>query len=311
MNSSLLRPHPGPGADTHAEPRVQFHRRLARFSQKRLQPRCGPGSWREDLQEELEMRALENQFVENERALVRSWLDTLPTDVEGFMQWFEALVSNGPGQNDPLFEGLAERATLEQMRAFLQQEIAGEAGFDDLVALTQVRFPARPKLEMANNYWDEMGRGREPAMHARLLQCCADSLGLEARIEATLWEPLALGNLMVALACNRRYAYQSVGALGVIEMTAPDRVACVNAGLKRLGVAAPARAYFQLHAGLDRRHSEAWNREVIAPLVAADPALARPIAEGALMRLNAGARCYERYRRGLGLSWAAATAAAA
>ncbi len=27
------------------------------------------------------------------------------------------------------------------------------------MALTQVRFPVRPKLEMARNYWDEMGRG--------------------------------------------------------------------------------------------------------------------------------------------------------
>jgi hypothetical protein len=49
------------------------------------------------------------------------------------------------------------------------------------------------------------------------------------------------------------------------------------------------------------KHSEAWNREVLRPLVAADPRVARPIAEGALMRLAAGARCFERYRRELGL----------
>jgi hypothetical protein len=32
------------------------------------------------------------------------------------------------------------------------------------------------------------------------------------------------------------------------------------------------------------------------PLVAADPTLARPIAEGALARLEAGRRCFDRYR---------------
>jgi hypothetical protein len=107
---------------------------------------------------------------------------------------------------------------------------------------------------------------------------------------------------MVALAAHRRYAYASIGALGVIELTAPGRAAKVNAGLKRLGIAGEARRYFALHATLDVKHSAAWNREVLGPLVAADPRVARPIAEGALMRLNAGAKCFERYRREFGLA---------
>ena len=55
------------------------------------------------------------------------------------------------------------------MKWFLQQEVAGEAGFDDLVAMTQVKLPCRAKLEMARNYWDEMGQGHGPAMHGALL----------------------------------------------------------------------------------------------------------------------------------------------
>src|SRR3546814_3458012 len=43
-------------------------------------------------------------------------------------------------------------------------------------------------------------------------------------------------------------------------------------------------------------HSEAWNREAIGPLVAEDERRARAIAEGALIRLRCGARCFERYR---------------
>ena len=106
---------------------------------------------------------------------------------------------------------------------------------------------------------------------------------------------------MIALAMNRRYTYHSIGALGVIELTAPGRAAYVNAGLKRLGVDGAARRYFALHATLDVKHSEAWNREALRPLVAAKPEVAVAIAEGALMRLTAGARCFERYRRELGL----------
>ena len=198
---------------------------------------------------------------------------------------------------------VARRRRPEEMRWFLTQEIAGEAGFDDLVALTQVRLPVRPKLEMAANYWDEMGRGHEKGMHGGMLEHTAEELELTPNVRSTVWESLALANLMAGLATNRRYTYQSVGALGAIEMTAPGRVSLVNDGLRRLGVSARGRQYFQLHAGLDVRHSEAWNREVIRPLVASDPRIARAIAEGALMRfarasdasrLSPGARCFQR-----------------
>ena len=66
--------------------------------------------------------------------------------------------------------------------------------------------------------------------------------------------------------------------------------------MQRLGVPRAARRYFTLHATLDLQHSEAWNREVLRPLIAQDPRAARAIAEGALMRLRAGARCFARYR---------------
>lgn len=181
------------------------------------------------------------------------------------------------------------------MQWFLEQEIAGEAGFDDLVALTQVKMPPRAKLELARNYWDEMGQGHLGGMHGPMLGRLADNLGLPEGRDHIVWEALALGNLMSALAANRRYAYHSVGALGVIELTAPGRAACVNAGLKRLGITGEARRYFALHATLDVKHSEAWNREVLFPLVAERPAVATAIAEGALMRLEAGARCFKRY----------------
>ena len=100
-----------------------------------------------------------------------------------------------------------------------------------------------------------------------------------------VWEARALANLMVGLAANRRYAFHAIGALGVIELTAPGRSADVNAGLRRCGVPARARQYYALHATLDLKHSEAWNREILCSLVEARPDVAPYIAEGALARL--------------------------
>jgi hypothetical protein len=77
-------------------------------------------------------------------------------------------------------------------------------------------------------------------------------------------------------------------------------------GLERVGISGEATHYFRLHSTVDIKHSRDWNTEVLAPLVHDDPGVARHIAEGALMRLNAGARTFDRYRAEFGLSAAPA-----
>lgn len=278
-----------------------LQRLLSRWNKVRLEPAFPTPEWENILERDARLGTLEGHFLEAERDSIRRQAALAPESADEFMKWFKALQAFGPGQGDALFPWLASMATWEQMRWFLAQEVAGEAGFDDLVAMTQVKLPARAKLELARNYWDEMGCGQAKGMHGALLEKTVEELAIKPAREDALWEALALSNLMVGLAFNRRYAYHSLGALGAIEMTAPSRVSLVNAGLKRLGVSASGRHYFALHAGLDLVHSAGWNAEAIRPLVEGNPWVARAIAEGALMRLNAGQRCFERYRRHFGI----------
>ncbi len=277
-------------------------RKLAAFNTRRFVPSRPSPAWEADVAELAELQLLEGRWLEAGRAAVAERAAQAPQDADGFIAWFEALEQEGPGQGDPLFPWLATNATMEQMRWFLTQEVAGEAGFEDLCALTQVRIPQRAKLEMARNYWDEMGRGNPKGMHGPMLEVLAHRLALTPTVETTTWESLALANTMAGLACSRRYAYQSIGALGVIEQTAPGRAALVGVGLKRLGLPPEDRHYFDLHSVLDVKHSAAWNAEALWPLVDGDPALAPLIAEGALMRLECGAACFRRYRAELGLA---------
>ncbi|MEA2940711.1 MAG: hypothetical protein QOD09_1240 [Bradyrhizobium sp.] len=278
---------------------LQF--RLNRLNSLRLNPTLPSPHWKDQLAEIAGLSVIEGEFLEHSRQEVAARAAEAPTDPAKFIGWFEALKDGGPGQQDPLFPWLAEECSMEQMKWFLTQEVAGEAGFEDLTALTQLKLPVRPKLELARNYWDEMGRGNPKAMHGPLLAALADHLELNPLPETIVTEALALANTMAGLAANRRYAYHSVGALGVIEMTAPGRSAATSAGLKRLGVRAGNRHYFALHAILDIKHSIAWNSEAIEPLVTENPEVATAIAEGALMRLQCGARCFERYRSEFGL----------
>ena len=278
-----------------------FQRAMSHWNERRLEPTFPGPRWQRDFEEDVAMMRLEGAFLEEERAAVADRAAQAPNDVDGFIRWFEALQETGPGQGDPLFDWLAEESSLDAFKWFMTQEAAGEAGFDDLVAMTQVKVPASAKMELANNYWDEMGRGNPKGMHGPMLDGLVDQLALEPAIETTVWESLALANGMTAMAANRRYAWHSVGALGVIELTAPGRSRATADGLKRLGFDGKARRYFELHAVLDVKLSDDWNAKVITPLIAEDPSRARAIAEGALIRLNAGARCFERYRRELGV----------
>ncbi len=274
-----------------------FQRGLAKWNRRRLAPGFPSDDWQSQMDEDHRMQRLEGAFLEELRAEVSARAARAPTDVEGFLSWFEDLQVTGPGQGDPLFPWLAREAGVDEFKYYLGQEAAGEAGFDDLTAMTQVKVPPAAKMELANNYWDEMGRGNPKGMHGPMLDALIKELGLKAEIDDTVWESLALANAMTAMATNRRYAFHSIGALGAIELTAPGRSRAVADGLKRLGFDGKARRYFELHAVLDVRHSEDWNEKVLRPLVAEEPLCATAIAEGALIRLQAGARCFERYRQ--------------
>ena len=141
--------------------------------------------------------------------------------------------------------------------------------------------------------WDEV------SARACTVRCWRDFpiiSNLSPTPETVVPEALALGNTMIALGKHRRYAFHSVGALGVIEMTAPTRAGYVNEGLKRLGDTGQTTALFRCSCRPRREAFAAWNREVLRPLVDEDPRRAQAIGEGAIMRLWHGARTFARYR---------------
>jgi hypothetical protein len=273
-----------------------FQQELTKYHRRRLEPSLPTAQWPDELAMYCSVLQAEGEFVESVRARIKPLASEIPAEVKPFMAWFERLREKGPGQGDPLFPWLETTASLPQMKWFIEQEVAGEAGFEDLLALTQVKMPQQAKLEMARNYWDEMGRGAAKGMHGPMLERLARHLDVHPTPESVVPEALALGNMMIALAHNRCYAFHSVGALGVIEMTAPTRAGYVERGLRRLGISGKVRHYFALHAVLDVKHSESWNREVVRSLVSEDPRRAQAIGEGALLRLWHGACCFARYR---------------
>lgn len=279
-----------------------FQRELTKYNHWRFDGGFPAAGWRDDIALQSRVMIAEGEFLEAVRNAIRPLARNIPAEPQAFVRWYEQLKIDGPGQGDTLFPWLATVATQQQMQWFLMQEVAGEAGFEDLLAITQVKMSERAKLEIARNFWDEMGRGAAKGMHGPMLARLSAYFNIEPTVDIVVPESLALGNCMIGMATNRRFAYHSIGALGVIEMTAPGRAKLVDVGLRRVGVPAKKRHYFAVHAVLDVKHSEAWNAEVLLPLVSEDPRRAQAIGEGALMRLWHGARCFKRYRQELKVS---------
>ncbi len=282
--------------------KLDFHIELSLLNRSRLEPTLPGVLTPESIAECHASERRENQFMFTELGKISALATEAPATPSEFGEWFDELRHNGPGQYDPLFDYLAEEATYEELRWFIRQEVAGEAGFEDLVAMVQLKMPQQAKLELARNYWDEMGHGKPAGMHGPLLCRVAEVLNVQQTpLEDTVWESLALANLMVAVTYNRRFAYHGLGALGAIELTAPTRAVKVVEALERLGVDRDASHYFRLHATVDIRHWRGWRDNIVEPIVKQSPHVVQAMAEGALLRLNAGARTFDRYRREFGL----------
>jgi Iron-containing redox enzyme len=184
----------------------------------------------------------------------------------------------------PVYRYLAEEATAGELRDFLTLEGGPDGGFDDLVAACQIGLGGEPKLELARNYWDEMGNGSAADVHTELHHRLTAALRIRAvpRSEQPLeaLERSALGSL---LATNRALQPEMVGALGLIELQAGPRCRRVLEALRRLGAPAAAFPFYEVHAAVDPRHGKDWVDHVVAPL-ADDPAWADGMVRGARWR---------------------------
>lgn len=56
---------------------------------------------------------------------------------------------------------LPKKATVADVSIYLAQETLQDPRFDDFIAYLQIGLPVKIKLELASNYWDEMGNGVE------------------------------------------------------------------------------------------------------------------------------------------------------
>jgi len=192
-----------------------------------------------------------------------------------------------------VYRWVARQASHDELVAFLALEGGPDAGFDDLVAACQVGLTGRPKLELAQNYWDEMGGGDPGAVHTVLHDRLAAALTMprvpreEQPVEGL--ERVALGGL---LAANHWLQPEMLGALGLIELQAGPRCRLVLQGFERVGAPRDAYPFYEVHAEVDPVHGRDWVDNAVVPVLAEHPEWAPRIVRGAWWRSLLNARFF-------------------
>jgi hypothetical protein len=201
-----------------------------------------------------------------------------------------------------VYKWIAREAPWPTVVEFLAHEGGPDAGFDDLVAACQVGLSGPAKLELATNYWDEMGNGAPAAVHSTLHDRLAAAIHLP-RIQGDAQPTSALARRALGglLATNRWLQPEMLGALGLIELQAGPRCRLILQAFSRCGAPADAYPFYAVHAEVDPRHGQDWLDNAIAPTVAADPGLAERIVRGAFWRSAVNASFLTDMAAGLGV----------
>lgn len=233
-------------------------------------------------------RTLESDLLARLRRRSRPDRDALPDGPEGLRR--VAALDLVP----TVYRWIEHDAELADLTRFVALEGGPDAGFDDLVALAQIGVRGDPKLALAENYWDEMGRGTLDLVHTHLHDRLVSAVELPV-VERTDLPVGALERsaLSGALATDRSRQPELLGALGLIELQAGPRCRCVVRAMERLGAPGGALPFYLEHAETDPRHGKDWVDRVVEPLSAEDPTNARRIVDGALWRHHANARFFD------------------
>ncbi len=232
-------------------------------------------------------------FAQEDAYLDAEILATMPRDGTEYVTWLRKQIQSHRVYTHPIYEPfLTKEATRENLKYFFAQETTLDPKFDDCLALMQLGTAGVTKLEIAHNYWDEMGNGKPEEVHTTLFKHLIDELEITPAYVSETLSTLSKssGNLSAGVCFEREHFYKAIGYFGVSEYLAPSRFKKILRGFERLGFSDRANVYHDLHISVDTGHAQGWFNNVVAPLVTESEAAAQEIARGAFYRLNNSVR---------------------
>ena len=215
--------------------------------------------------------------------------DTAPVPVSRALQ---QLVDDA--QRPLLSRYMAECGTRVQMRELLAHRSAYQLKEADGHTWAIPRFGTRSRTALVAIQFDEYGNGRAGQSHHELFGATMRGAGLDARygahVDALPGSTLATVNLLSCLGLHRRHLGALVGHLAVFEMTSVVPMQRYSEALRRLGIGAAARRFYDVHVEADAAHAVIAARDLADRFVAERPHRRAEILFGARALLHVEAR---------------------
>lgn len=230
-------------------------------------------------------------------------LKSIPASQENFLDWYTDLIKAHAAYPHHFYSDfLRNTASHNDIRYYLAQESTLDPRFDDILALIQIGAPIKAKLEIASNYWDEMGNGEVTHVHSLSFQKVLAFFNVsDEYINQNLsLDAIISGNLSSYLALHRKNYYKAIGYFAVAEYLVPLRFRHFVKGCQRIGIPSDKVHYHKLHIPIDSRHAAGWIKNVLSE-AAQDPLAAREILLGTFYRLNSSKRYLDSLEQALAM----------
>jgi hypothetical protein len=221
----------------------------------------------------------------------------LPTTKEDFLTWYLDCEKKINEDIEFFIDFMKNTATLEQVAYYICMEEMVDGSFDDLMAVVQLGMPIHCKMVAGENYWDEMGNGNFEYVHTTMFKTSSAYMrNVLAHKNITPEIPpkecLMNGNILLMWAVRREYNMRLIGAMGLVEGSAPTRFGATTRALERLNQPKDVIAYHKAHIGIDTHHSEAWLDTVLEHYAQGGTKVIQELAMGVLIRYNVAVRYY-------------------
>jgi hypothetical protein len=233
------------------------------------------------------------------RSLERAFLDRLfeecgspPGSNDGIEADLQHLIESASG---PALSAYMEACgSLTEMREFAVHRSAYQLKEADPHTWALPRLEGSPKAALVRIQADEYGDGATCRMHQQLFRTTMRVLGLDpsygAYLDALPGTTLATVNLITLFGLHRRWRGALVGNLAVYEMTSVVPMGRYSSALERLGVASPAREFYDVHVRADAEHQYIALYDLAGGLARDEPELSADIMFGARVTLDVESR---------------------
>jgi hypothetical protein len=179
---------------------------------------------------------------------------------------------------------LRDEGTWEQMREYFVHRSLYHLKEGDPHAFAIPRLVGGAKAAFVAIEYDEYGAGRGERAHQQLFADLLKAADLDATylgyLDDVPADALTVVNLMSLFGLHRDLRGAAVGHFASTEITSPPGSARIVQALQRLGAPQRCAGFYREHVEADAVHEQVVRHDVVADLVAREPALDRDVVFG-------------------------------